>query len=36
MTYPFPVHVTEEQHKNEEFLHLLFTVLSMQRAEKHL
>jgi hypothetical protein len=36
MTYPFPVQVTEEQHKNEELFHLLFVVFSMQRAEKHL
>jgi hypothetical protein len=33
---PFLVHVTEEQHKNERFFHLLFVVLSMQQAEKRL
>jgi len=36
VTYQFLVHVTEEQHKNEQFFHLLFVVLYMQRAEKHL
>lgn len=34
MTYPVLMHVTVEQHKNEEFFHLLFVALSTQQAEK--
>ena len=36
MTYLVPVHVKEEQRKNDEFFQLLFVVLSIQEAEKRL